>query len=775
MKQKIIKRKILEHPEEIISFSQKTGFNKFVSEFLLTYGIKAEDVDNFITPNERNLLDPFLMRGMDKTIERLKAAAEENQTVVVYGDYDADGICAAAILSLYLAQTGINVYTHIPSRKSGYGLKTESLEKIIEEVCPDLILTCDCGISACEEVAYTLDLGVDIIVTDHHEIGASLPECVIVNAKQSNCAYPFKQLCGAGVALKVVQAMGGTAEALKYIDIAAIATIADLVPMTGENRLIVQLGLRKMAKDGNIGLRKLLESQKINFPSSTDIAFRIVPRINAAGRMGDAYRAFELLTTDDCQKISEIIADIEQDNVKRRNICDEIYALAIEQIKSQKLLFDPALVLYSDEWDKGVVGIVAARITEDFSRPCMLIVKSGDVCKGTARSIEGINIYEVLTRCSDLLYEYGGHNQAAGFSIAEENLERFSARVNEIMRDYDPELFVPKYYYDLEMTEEELDTEFVEELEKLEPFGNGFCRPTIKLETERLKLGQTRSGFYSANIAHGQLISFNPYNVNYLVGGEKKYLFVEAELSDFGNKSSVRGIIKSVIPDKLYINDEVAEANKIFALKNLTTGQKSPRMIKSNELASVAGNDFYGVLVVAADRKEYEKYNDISDDFYVREFYGFSYINNFSRVIVAPADIGKMAFGYKKIIFLSSPPDLGMLPALENFDGELYLCDERGDYSVFETLSVAREDFTVCYELFRNAENKHYATSYACYRSFDTDVSYNQFVFCLCVFEELGLITTTSDGFSLKLAVGKKQSLESSRIYNFIRKLKNVG
>lgn len=778
MKQNLIKRKILENDAETEKFSAETGFNKHVSEFLLSYGLSAEDIPDFINPNAKNLLDPFEMRGMDKTVERLKQAAREGQTVVVYGDYDADGICASAILSLYLSQIGVNVYTHIPSRKSGYGLKTESLERIIEESCPDLILTCDCGISACDEVDYVLDLGVDIIVTDHHEVGASVPDCVVINAKQSDCDYPFKQLCGAGVALKVVQAMGGIDEALKYMDIAAIATIADLVPLIGENRLIVQLGLAAMEKSGNLGIRALLDSQKITVPTSTDVAFKIVPRINAAGRMGDAYRAFELLTIDDSVKINEIISDIEQDNTRRRNICDEIYSLALDKIKAEKMLFKHSIVLYSDEWDKGVVGIVAARLTEDFGRPCMLMVKSGDIYKGTARSVEGINIYEVLTSCSDLLTEYGGHNQAAGFSIEKDNIERFIERVDETIAGYDKSLFLPKYYYDIEMTPEELNTEFVCELEKLEPFGNGFNRPTIKLGVEKLKLCQTRSGFYSATIDNGQLISFNPNNINYLVGGEKKYLLIEAELSVYANQQSVRGIIKNVIPDKLYINDVVASANKVYALKNILKGHVAkPKMFAKDKLKEILGEEIYGTVLVASDRTEYENNLFVTEFLPIQEFFGFSFINNLSRFIVSPYKSEQIVFGAKKFVFLSTPPDLRLLPDFSDFDGEIYMCDEAGDYSVYRELSVERTVFAICYEYFRKADNKHYVSSFACFKALNAEekVSFNQFIFCLCVFEELGLIKINEDGFGLSIQNGKKGMLQTSEIYNFIAKYNNIG
>lgn len=768
MNQKIIKRKELNR-EVVRDFSQKTGLNPHISEFLLSYDLKPEDVADFINPDISHLNDPFAMKGMKQAVERLRVAAEEEQTVVVYGDYDADGICASAILSLYLAKIGVNVFTHIPSRKEGYGLKNEVLEHIIEECNPDLILTCDCGISAYDEVEYALDLGVDVIVTDHHEVGAKLPQCIVVNVKQDDCNYPFKQLCGAGVALKLVQAMGGTDEAKNYFDIAAVATLADLVPLLGENRLIVQLGLKALNKGGNKGLKSLLETQKIVAPTATDISFKVVPRINAAGRMGDAYRAFNLLITSDEAKIDEIISEIEGDNTKRRNICDEIYSLAIEKIKAEKLLMNPALVLYSDEWDKGVVGIVAARLTEEFNRPCMIIVKSGEIYKGTARSVDGINIFEVLSSCAELLTEFGGHNQAAGFSIEKNKIEEFSEKIYSLIGNYDKQLFIPKYYCDLEMETSELDLNFVTQLEKLEPFGNGFSRPLIKSEVEKLQLSQTRSGYYTAAIENGQLISFNPLNINFLVGNEKKLLFLEPELNTYLKQQSVRGIIKNVLPINLYINDEVAEANKVFALKNIFYEKKNFKKFNLNDLKTLIGGEIYGTIVVASDRAEYEENLGVLETLPLREFFGFSTVNNISRVIVSPVNFNITDFGFKKIVFLSSPPDMKLFPNLSSFEGEIYAAEKLGNYSALNKLSVSREDFATCYEHFRRISGKQFVSPYACYKSLkDASVSYNQFVFCLIVFEELGLLEVNYSEFSVTSKKGIKVTLSNSAIYNFV-------
>lgn len=301
--------------------------------------------------------DPFSMKGMHEAVERIEQAVNGKETVVIYGDYDADGVCAAAILALYLSCRGLEVYVHIPNRVGdGYGLNNDSLEKIISAHMPDLIITCDCGISGAEEVRFALELGVDMIITDHHEVSGEIPECIVVNPKQEDCGYPFNMLCGAGVALKLVEALGSRDEMLEYTDLACVATIADLVPLSDENRLIVQFGLERINKRRNLGLAMLFDELDLDTVTSGDIAYKAAPRINAAGRMGDAYRAFELLTVTDVGKIKNIIDEITEDNARRKEMCDEMYSEAVGDIAFENLIDNRAIVLSHPSWEKGITG-----------------------------------------------------------------------------------------------------------------------------------------------------------------------------------------------------------------------------------------------------------------------------------------------------------------------------------------------------------------------------------------------------------------------------------
>ncbi|MDE7395419.1 MAG: single-stranded-DNA-specific exonuclease RecJ, partial [Clostridiales bacterium] len=553
--------------EEAQKLASAVGLHPRLAELLISRGVDTEEkVNKFLHPNAADFHDPMLMKGMKEAVERLELAIAEGQKVVIYGDYDADGICASAVLSLYLSSRGLNVYVHIPNRVGdGYGLNVDSIEKIIEDCCPDLILTCDCGISGHEEVAYALDLGVDVIVTDHHEVADIVPECTVVNPKQSDCNYPYPYLCGAGVAFKLVQALGGIDAALAYADLVAVATIADLVPLADENRLIVQLGLKALENKRNLGLKMMIEDQKLAYPvSSGDIAYKVAPRINAAGRMGDAYRSFELLTCGDTVRVRAILDEIQEDNQKRKLLCDKLYDEALVDLRYEDIVHNRAIILSNPSWEKGITGILAARLAGDFNRPAFVMVNSGENYKGTARSIEGINVYELLSSVGDLLVEFGGHSQAAGFSIEEKNIQLFKQRVNEYLAAFPASLFEPTVYYDTELRIEEIDLPFVRALESLEPTGNGNARPLFKTCVTKLGVTPCKNNHAHTNVTceNGlQILAFNYYKQNqFLLGDGEKELALELQLSTFGGKESAKGFLKAAVPKTLYVNDTVAKA-----------------------------------------------------------------------------------------------------------------------------------------------------------------------------------------------------------------------
>lgn len=728
--------------------SNSLGLNKKLTELLILRGYDNADAINvFLHPDPQNFYPPEAMLGMKETAERLKLAMENGERVVVYGDYDADGICASAILSLYLSEHGMQVYTHIPDRVGeGYGLNVESVERIIENVMPDLILTCDCGISAVEEVELAKDLGVDIIVTDHHEVGKQLPDCVIVNPHQENCKYPFKELCGAGVALKIVQALGGIDEALKYLDLAAIATIADLVDLTDENRLIVQLGLDCLASSKNLGVAALLGELKLKTVTSSDIAFKIAPRINAAGRMGSAYRAFELFTSSDPEVINDRLKQIINANNDRKSLCDDLYAQAIKMLKTENLVEHRAIVITSDKWEKGITGILAARLVGDFKRPVFILVKNGEEYKGTCRSIDGINIYELLSGNADILKEFGGHNQAAGFTILQENIDEFKSRIYAQLAEYDDELFIPHIKYDLELDEADVTKEFARSLELLEPTGNnGNPKPLFMTRTHALTATPLKSNYEHTILKTPsglQFFAYNSYGLNTYYNGEtERELVYELAAGDYSPRLYLRGCALN----RLAVNDTVAKAGFLRMLNYASSDDIRFSAYEPSDLPSLVDSRF-GILLIAGCKKTYDEFAESKNaNVVMHEIFAETAANVYTRIIVSP-ELGKnfMLENYKKVIFLDYPPSfnvVGYINRRSNAEVFLPRVDNRRD--LFSCVKTDRAVFGKYFNAVRAGAKNAVPNIFALYKLLhqrDASLELPQFIACFSVFSQLKLV-----------------------------------
>ena len=751
--------------------------NEKLVELLFLRGIDNEEaIRRFLYPDVDMFYNPLLMKGMSEATARINAAIENREKIVVYGDYDADGVCSAAILALFLISRGLDVFVHIPNRMGdGYGLNTDRLEKIIDHHIPDLIITCDCGISGANEVRFALDLGVDMIVTDHHEVSGEIPECVVVNPKQSDCGYPCKNLCGAGVALKLVEALSSRDEMLKYVDLACVATIADLVPLTDENRLIVQFGLKRLNEKRNQGLSILFDTLDLSRVVCSDIAYKIAPRINAAGRMGDAYRAFELLTLTDVGRLKQIVDEIERDNADRKRMCDEMFDEAVGDLASEDLVHNRAIVLSHPSWEKGITGILAARLTGEYNRPAFIMVKSGDdVYKGTCRSIDGINVHELLVACKDYLVEFGGHAQAAGFSIKYDCIEGFKKAVNKYLTDFSDELFYPKLSYDMAIDVKDVRYDFVEALELLEPTGNGNARPLFRLDVDAVKVAPCKSNksHVSVTLDNGfQMFAFNYSKLSYqLLSPGIKTLVTELQTGNYGGKT-IKGIIRGCSPSELYINDSICEGFEYGLLKYLPKDKCDYKTYGEADLDEFV-KPLYGTLVIAPDRKSYDEYAAKHDYPGVREFVYATTRNNFSRVIVAPSFTSdNLCFSnYDKIIFLRAPLNNGIIAYLNSVSkAEIYLPSAPTD--TYE-LSVERAVFAEYFEKIKanvgvpaaglNGFFRHIATT-------DSSLKQTQFVFCMQVFEELGFISVENNPFRVMINRGVRADLDTSKIYTLVK------
>ena len=467
------------------------GYPYLVSSVLASRGVTCpEQATEFLTQETTLVHSPFLMKDMDKAVARIDRALSDGERIAIFGDYDVDGITATCIMVDYLKGRGADVVHYIPRRiEDGYGLSCEAIEGL-RRGGATLLVTVDCGITGVEEVAYARSIGMDVVVTDHHECKEALPEAsAVVDPRRTDCEYPFKHLAGCGVALKLVLALGGPdrEEALfsRYCTLAAIGTVADVMQMTGENRTIVSRGLASLDRSDFIGLHALLKEAGLagREISSVQIGFVLAPRINAAGRMGAADMAADLLLCQDAAQAEELAKSLCALNRERQSVEQTIYSQAEAMIEELPEDQRRALVLASETWHQGVVGIVASRLSEKYSRPSFMIHLNGNVGKGSCRSWGGFNLFAALESCSDLLLGFGGHELAAGFTIDEANIPAFRARMNQYAAEYwvgkAPESALE---VDVELRQPgRVTLQEVEALAALEPYGSGNARPLFCL------------------------------------------------------------------------------------------------------------------------------------------------------------------------------------------------------------------------------------------------------------------------------------------------------
>ncbi|GJQ61690.1 MAG: single-stranded-DNA-specific exonuclease RecJ [Melioribacteraceae bacterium] len=476
----------------VLALADSLNISNILSNLLIKRNItNFYEAKAFFRPTIEMLHDPFLMDGMEAASKRVIKAITGNERICVYGDYDVDGTCSAALMTLFLAELGANVTTYIPNRiTEGYGISNTSIDSL-EADGVNLIISVDCGITAVEEVAHANSKGIDTIICDHHKPKEVIPDAVaVLDALKPGCDYPFKYLSGAGVAFKLARAVGdriGRIDmALKYLDLVALAGAADIVPLVDENRVLVKKGLDQINNNPRPGLAALMRSARMEPGnlSAGQIVFTVAPRINAVGRLGDAKRAVELFMTSDHNEAKGLAEILESENFERRKIDESTYsdALAVAQ-EVVDFDNDPGIVLHGDNWHPGVIGIVASRLVEKYYRPSVMLTTIDGVAKGSARSIVGFNIYKALHRCEDLLLQFGGHEAAAGLALEIKNVPEFRKRFNEILREtLSEDDILPEVNIDTKISLSEITPKFVRILDQFAPFGPGNMRPVFMAE-----------------------------------------------------------------------------------------------------------------------------------------------------------------------------------------------------------------------------------------------------------------------------------------------------
>jgi single-stranded-DNA-specific exonuclease len=747
----------------IATLAQKLGLCPQTVKILYGRGIDDEQkINKFLSPSKAHFISPFKMSGMDKVVELITRARDEEWCVVIYGDYDADGVCASTIMRSVLKDFGIDAHVYIPERRNGYGLNTQAIDEIFDEYFPQLFITVDCGISNAEEVEYIKEQGAEVIVTDHHELPDNIPDCICVNPK-FNDGYIYDNLCGAGVAFKVGCALNGES-AYKYLDFAAIATVADSVPLTGENRDMVAEGLKIINKNPRKCYSGFL-SKVGEEVTAQSLAFSIAPKINAAGRMGDANAALTLFCQEDEKSIFDLSVKLTAYNQERQKCCDELYLSAKKKLQ-EKGAHGRIIMLCDDSWNTGFVGIVAARLAEEYARPTLLFVKNGNMLKGSARSVEAINIFEALKSCESLIAEFGGHSQAAGVNISEENFDLLEKGLNDYLhKNYSLDAFTPTLYVGGVLNGAP-SQKFVRELDMLEPYGVGNKRPLFVLEADECTCKPVKAlsphlavkyeGFemmYFSGARYEKLISSNIH---------KQFVF-EYNLSTFRGKEYIKGFVRDItyLPDcDKDASDEIACNN--LALATLPDVNCNIHTISKSQVEELLKNcDEYGTVFIANEYATPSKYANAKN--IDVNIFTLSQKNLSKVIIISPQDECDLS-GFERVIYLDNP--IGVkLPSLAGKD--IYICDEYdGTYSL-KNLSCDRQDLLGVFKfLSANVFNLDGSCAEELVQKNEFAVSKAQALFAIKVFEELKLISFENG--KLTIYRGVKTELTQSHLYNII-------
>lgn len=489
---------VISDEEKVKELQNKHGISETLANIFVNRGITEDkDIEVFLNPTRDDFHDPNLLPDIEKAIKRITQAKENNEKVVIYGDYDVDGITSITVLKKFLDSLNMNVDYYIPNRlDEGYGLNKQAV-KTLSEKGYTLMITVDCGISGIEEIEYANSLKIDTIVTDHHEPLEELPNAIaVINPKRIDSKYPFRDLAGVGVVFKLIQALSiayelDAKEYLKYLDIVCVGTISDIVPLVNENRVITKLGLKLLKQTKNVGLRNLMCSSGYKQIDSTSISFGIAPRINACGRMGNEEEALKLFLTDVQTEAAEITNRLNKYNKDRQETERTILEQAINKIDPEELKEKDVIVLAGENWHHGVIGIVSSKITDMFYKPSILLCIEGDIAKGSGRSIAGFDLHDALCQTSDLLEKYGGHEMAVGLTVKPENVQKLKERLREIIEKTEIENTVPIITIDKVLNVKDLSKELIEDLKKLEPYGEANKMPIFALKN--MKIDSIRS------------------------------------------------------------------------------------------------------------------------------------------------------------------------------------------------------------------------------------------------------------------------------------------
>ena len=739
------------------------------------------DLQKFLEPSFDDLRDANLFCDIEKIVSKIKEAISSNKKILVYGDYDSDGICASTILYLFLKSQNANVDVFIPNRfENGYGISVEAIEEIVSNFAPDLIITVDLGITAVEEIEILKQEGIEVIVTDHHIPLEEVPDCLILDPKHKNENYGFDSLCGAGVAMKLVEALAGRDVANGYLDIAAIATVGDIVPLVDENRAIAKIGIDKINKGECLKSITFLKNKlELNTLSSTDISFKIVPRLNACGRMDNALKVFDFLIETNEKFLEEKYAEIESDNTLRLASIDK-GVKTIEKCLETYNINEPSVLIFGD-FHEGIIGILASRICHEFNKPTIIFTKTEEgTLKGSGRSIEEIDLHKIIASMTSMLENFGGHKMAVGVEIVPEVFDEFKAVLNEKINEVASEktFLIKNNKFDIEIFEEDFNESFVNEINLLEPFGSENEKPVFAIkQNEMLVEPISEKAFKHYRCFTKQnhpIVGFNYYdNAEICKTKSEKLFLLDLSLNSFKAKTCVSSLAKgiSLINADLTGSEETDflaslynHYYSIFDFNNLENYHVEKDLEKVISQKFAESN--YGTIVVASTNEDLEiiKKLNLEDCMAV-----MPHSNAQNVVVVNPNSIYALnkVKGYKNIIFLHKYFDNEHL----HFSQKMNVYENENKKQILHSISKEREVCAKVYKLACNfsALKANDVIDFAKKLAIkDKSVSASQMLFSLIVFMELNFLEFDETLNCMTVLKAKKVELSSSKFFNAV-------
>ena len=542
--------------ENIEKISKEYNISTMLASLLVNRKVPENKINTFLNPTRNDFYSPLLMKDMKRAVDRLVKAIKEQEKIIIYGDYDVDGITSIAVLKQYLEERGLVTDYYIPNRlEEGYGLNKEAIEKISKQGYK-LMITVDCGISSAEEIEYAKELGIETIVTDHHEPPEQIPNTIaVINPKRKDCEYPCKVLAGVGVVFKFIQAINiefklEEKEFLKYLDLVCIGTISDIVPLLDENRTITNLGMKLLKMTNNIGIKAILKQCGYKEINGATVSFGIAPRINACGRMGYEKDGIELFLSKNINDVEEIAKKLGEYNNKRQEVERKIF----EEAKEKVVLDEKAIVLGEENWNHGVIGIVASKLVQEFYKPTVLLCFEEGIGKGSGRSIHGVDLHNILQNTTKYLEHYGGHEMAVGLSLKKENFSDFKKAFQNIIEEMNISDAEPTIFIDNNITLREISVELINEIKKLEPFGEANELPKFMIKNIKIDSIRTLSEGKHIKLTlkeENNIIDAIGFNIGNIIDeyklGDKVDLVANLEINNFRDEEKVQLNIKDII------------------------------------------------------------------------------------------------------------------------------------------------------------------------------------------------------------------------------------